>query len=101
ALFDVAVGASENVRRFECRCGRGQGDGDFTVAGADGRDPNVGNEGTALLCSGSNLERSLVVAPASHGDATCQQQQHASTEQSASIATSPLGQSIRPRNDTI
>ena len=69
ALLDVAAGAREDVRRFECGRRRRQADGHLAVAGADRGDANIGNKRPALLRGGRDIEVGLVVAPASYSKA--------------------------------
>src|SRR5918996_3207770 len=90
ALFDVAVGARKDIRGLKGCRGRRQADRNLAVAGADRRDANAGDKSLALLRGGRDLEAGLVVAPAPYSEAAQQQQQHASTEQHFSIATSTL-----------
>src|ERR1700731_3645795 len=91
ALFDVAAGARENIRRLERRGRRGQGDGDPVVAGADGSHLNGGNSGPDLLRGGCDGEFGLVMAPAAYSKAAQEQQQCTCAEQNAPITASPLG----------
>ena len=94
ALFDVAAGARENIRRLKGRRGRRQADRNLAVAGADQRDANVGDKSPALLRSGRDLEAGLVVAPAPYSKAAQQQQQRASADQHSSVATPTLATPI-------
>src|SRR5450631_1284529 len=91
ALFDVAAGARENIRRLECRRGRRQGYGNFAVAGANRGDANVGNSGPDLLRGGRDGKFGLVMTPAPYSKAAEQQQHRSRAEQRASVTTSPLG----------
>ena len=97
ALFDVAAGARENIRCLERRRGRGQGDVNFAVAGADHGHANVGDKIPDLLRGGRDIELGLVMAPASYCKAAHEQQQRASAEQRASVTTSRLGRRVRWR----
>ena len=90
ALFDIAAGAREDIRRLECRRRRRQGDGNFAVAGADRSHANVGNKGPALLGGSRDGELGLVVAPATRCKAAHEQQQRDPAEQRPSVTTSPL-----------
>ena len=90
ALFDIAVGAREDIRRLKRRCRRGQGDGNFIVAGADRSHANVGNKGPALLRGGRDVELGLVMAPGTGSKAAHEQKQRDSAEQRPSVTTSRL-----------
>ncbi len=89
ALFDIAVGTRENIRRLKRRRGRGQGDRNFAVSGADRGHADVRDKSSVLLRGHRDLALGLVVAPASHCKTTREQQQHACGEQRASVP-SPL-----------